>query len=69
MHFLRQVFDWFADGDNWFGGDGLVHLLRQHLAGVGRVVARRDRDRVAGRSRTRPLPPWRHVRDQCRERR
>ena len=31
MHFLRQVFDWFADGDNWFGGDGLVHLLRQHL--------------------------------------
>lgn len=31
MHFLRQVFDWFADSDNWFGGDGLVHLLRQHL--------------------------------------
>jgi osmoprotectant transport system permease protein len=31
MHFLRQVVDWLANGDNWFGRDGLVHLLRQHL--------------------------------------
>jgi osmoprotectant transport system permease protein len=31
MHFLRQVLDWLANGDNWFGRDGLVHLLRQHL--------------------------------------
>jgi osmoprotectant transport system permease protein len=31
MNFLGQVFDWFSDPDNWFGGDGLIHLLRQHL--------------------------------------
>ena len=31
MHFLRQVVDWLTTGDHWFGGDGLVHLLRQHL--------------------------------------
>ena len=31
MHFLHQVLNWLGDGDNWFGRDGLVHLLRQHL--------------------------------------
>ena len=31
MHFLRQVLDWLGNGDHWFGRDGLVHLLRQHL--------------------------------------
>lgn len=31
MHFLHQVVNWLSDGDNWFGRDGLVHLLRQHL--------------------------------------
>jgi osmoprotectant transport system permease protein len=31
MHFLHQVLNWLGNGDNWFGRDGLVHLLRQHL--------------------------------------
>jgi osmoprotectant transport system permease protein len=31
MHFLHQVLDWLANGDHWFGRDGLLHLLRQHL--------------------------------------
>jgi osmoprotectant transport system permease protein len=31
MHFLRQVVDWLGNGDHWFGHDGLLHLLRQHL--------------------------------------
>ena len=31
MHFLGQVFGWLTTSDNWFGRDGLVHLLRQHL--------------------------------------
>jgi osmoprotectant transport system permease protein len=31
MHFLHQVANWLGDGDNWFGRDGLIHLLRQHL--------------------------------------
>jgi osmoprotectant transport system permease protein len=31
MHFLHQVLNWLGDGDHWFGGDGLVHLLRQHI--------------------------------------
>jgi osmoprotectant transport system permease protein len=31
MHFLRQVANWLGDGAHWFGRDGLLHLLRQHL--------------------------------------
>lgn len=31
MHFLREVLDWLGNGDHWFGRDGLLHLLRQHL--------------------------------------
>jgi osmoprotectant transport system permease protein len=31
MHFLHEVVNWLADGDHWFGRDGLLHLLRQHL--------------------------------------
>jgi osmoprotectant transport system permease protein len=31
MHFLGQVFGWLTTSDHWFGGDGLVHELRQHL--------------------------------------
>jgi osmoprotectant transport system permease protein len=31
MHFLHQVVNWLGNGDHWFGGDGLLHELRQHL--------------------------------------
>jgi osmoprotectant transport system permease protein len=31
MHFLGQVFGWLTTRTHWFGGDGLVHELRQHL--------------------------------------
>ena len=31
MEFLRHVLDWLANSDHWFGGDGIIHLLRQHL--------------------------------------
>lgn len=31
MHFLGQVFGWLTTSDNWFGGNGLVHELRQHV--------------------------------------
>jgi len=31
MHFIGQVFGWLTTSDNWFGGSGLVHELRQHV--------------------------------------
>lgn len=31
MHFLAKVFGWLTTSDNWFGGNGLVHELRQHV--------------------------------------
>src|SRR5262245_16015546 len=31
MHFFAHVYGWLTTSDHWFGGDGLIHELRQHL--------------------------------------
>jgi osmoprotectant transport system permease protein len=31
MHFVAHVFGWLTTNDNWFGSDGLIHELRQHV--------------------------------------
>lgn len=41
MNLLQEVFDWFADGDQWSGRRGIVHRLYEHvqMSGVATLAA------------------------------
>jgi osmoprotectant transport system permease protein len=39
MHFLHEVFSWFADGSHWTGGDGIPTLFYRQLVLSAAVVA------------------------------